>query len=302
MASESKKYTGYRPYFVKPNDWEVVEPDLAPIKEITLMPSTIETIDYAFHTWINEELDIFVTTNKGWNKVPVIWVAAERAFQIKDNKDLRDDSGRLKLPLITINRTSLVKDPAMKGVAWAHIPPKNDPRGGAILMARRINQNKTSNFANKDANKLTRGQTNFPTNNKKVVYNTITSPVPTYVVATYDVVIRTEYQQQLNEIFTPFIVRTGQINNFFIMHDGHKFEGFIQGEFGLENNVSNMDEAERTYKTTINIKILAYLVGSNKNEERPKITIRENAVEVRIPREKVIVGDKRPWLIPPKKE
>ena len=86
------------------------------------------------------------------------------------------------------------------------------------------------------------------------------------------------------------------------MHDGHKFEGFIQGEFGLENNVSNMDEAERTYKTTINIKILAYLVGSNKNEERPKITIRENAVEVRIPREKVIVGDKRPWLIPPKKE
>ena len=302
MASEEEKYKGYRPYFKKQNDWDA-KPDEAPaIKEITLMPSTIETIDFAFYDWINEKLDISVTTNRGWNKVPIMWVAAERAFQIKDNKDLRDANGRLKLPLITINRTSLIKDPNMKGVAWAHIPPEDDPRGGSILMARRINQNKTSNFANKDANNYSRGQTNFPRKNKKTVYETITSPVPTYVVATYDVVIQTEYQQQLNEIFTPFIVNTGQINNFFIMRDGHKFEGFIQGEFGIENNVSNMDETERTYKTTINIKILAYLLGASKNEERPKITIRENAVEVRIPRERVIVGDIRTFLVPPKKK
>ena len=302
MASEEEKYKGYRPYFEDPNDWTKGTSDKVPLKEITLMPSTIETIDYAFHEWVNEKLDIFATTNKGWKKVPVIWVANERAFQIKDNKDLRDANGRLKLPLITINRTSLIKDMAMKGVAWAHIPPTDDARGGAVVMARRISQNKTSNFANADAYKFSKGQANYPRKNKKVVYETITSPMPTYVVATYDVVIRTEYQQQINEIFTPFIVKTGQINNFFIHRDGHQFEGFIQGDFNLENNVSSMDEAERTYKTTINIKILAYLLGADKNEERPKIAIRENAVEVKTPRERVMTGDARPWLVPPEKE
>lgn len=295
MPSEEDKYKGYRPYFKEKREGD------EKIKEMVLMPSTIETIDTAFFRWLDEELDIFASSNQGWNKVPVIWVASERAYQIKNNKDLRDDKGRLKLPMITINRTSLIKDPAMKGVAWAHIPVQNDARGGAIVMARRINQDKTSNFANKDANKKTRGQKNFPTNNKKIVYNTITSPVPTYVVANYDVIIRSEYQQQLNEIFTPFMVRTGQINNFFIKDSGHKFEGFIQNDFSLDNNVSNLGDEERIYRTTINIKILGYLLGASKNEERPKITIRENAVELRTPREHVIVGDIKQFGKPPKK-
>jgi len=296
MPSEEAKYKGYRPYFKE----EERKDNL--IKEMVLMPSTIETIDAAFYRWIDEELNIFSSTNKGWKKVPIIWVAAERAYQIKNNKDLRDDNGRLKLPLITVNRTSLIKDPSMKGVAWAHIPVQNDARGGAIVMARRINQNKTSNFANADANKATRGQKNFPTKNKKIVYNTITSPVPTYVVANYDVIIRSEYQQQLNEMFTPFVVKTGQINNFFIKDSGHKFEGFIQGDFSLDNNVVNLGDEERIYRTTVNIKILGYLLGASKNEERPKITVRENAVEVRIPREHVIMGDIKEFGKPPEKK
>jgi len=106
----------------------------------------------------------------------------------------------------------------------------------------------------------------------------------------------------LNEIFTPFIVNTGQINNFFIKHDGHKFEGFIQGDFGLDNSIVNMGDGERTYQTTINIKILAYLLGADKNEERPKITIQESAVKVQFPSERVMVGDLRDWRTAPDKE
>jgi hypothetical protein len=35
-------------------------------------------------------LNVFCTTNKGFKKIPFIWVGAERAYQIKHNKDLRD--------------------------------------------------------------------------------------------------------------------------------------------------------------------------------------------------------------------
>ena len=271
------------------------------LKEVSFMPSTIETIDRSFIDFIDNKLDIIATTNKGWEKVPVLWVSAERAFQIKRDKGLRDSKGILKLPLITIERKGMKKDPNMKGVAWAHIPEVNDNKGGALTVARRIKQDKTANFLNADtyrkdgsmsAADVGEGQLNFPnTATSKVVYETVTMPIPTYVVVDYDVVIRTEYQQQINNIITPFITKTGQINNFMLRQEGHMFEGFIQGDFNQESNVAQLNEEERMYETSIKIKVLGYLIGEGPNRERPKLTLRENAVEVKIPREQVIFGD-----------
>jgi len=279
----------FRPYFPEEKKATGVA-----LKEITFMPSTIETIDYALHEWLNEELNIFCTTNDGWKKVPIIWSMPERAFQVKENKELRNLDNIFTFPVMSVERASLIKDPSMKGVAWSHIARQNDPKGGTLTVARRIQQEKTANFANKDARRRF-NQSTYPFNNKKVVYETITMPLPTYIVATYKVTITTEYQQQMNEIFTPFITSTGQINNFFINKDGHRFEGFIQGEFGLENNISNLGEEERKFQTTIDLKILGYLMGADKNDEQPKVTIRENAVEFKFVRERVIMGDKKDY-------
>ena len=264
------------------------------------MPSTIETIDRAMFRYLDEELNIFATSNKGWNKVPIIWVSAERAFQIKNNQDLCDSKGTLKLPLMTIERTSIVKDPASKGVAWAHLPPKNDAKGGAITIARTINQEKTSNFLNADSARkngrigrpaVGAGQQNSRRASDKIVYNTISTQIPTYVNVMYSVGIKTEYQQQINEILTPFITKTGQIDNFFIHDEGHKFEGFIQGNFGQGANVANLGQDERSYNTKIDIKILGYLIGEDTNAERPKVVMRENAVEFKFPRERAMTQD-----------
>ena len=131
--------------------------------------------------------------------------------------------------------------------------------------------------------------------NKKIVYQTMTMPMPTYVVANYQLGLKAEYQQQMNEMLSPFITVTGQISDFFIEKDGHRFEGFLEGDYSLSNNVANLGDEERKYETTINIKVLGYLLGAGKNEKYPKITIRENPVEFKMPREKVIFGDKRPW-------
>jgi hypothetical protein len=182
----------------------------------------------------------------------------------------------------------------MKGVAWSHLPRKNDARGGAITVARRISQEKTSNFANADAKRLYKQKT-YPFKNEKVVYETITMPLPTYVVATYKLTINTEYQQQMNEIVSPFFAYTGQINNFFINNEGHRFEGFVDGDVGLENNISNLSEEERSFKTVVTLKILGYLMGSDKNDDQPKVTIRESAAEIRITRERVVLGDDKDY-------
>jgi hypothetical protein len=45
------------------------------------------------------------------------------------------------------------------------------------------------------------------------------------------------------------------------------------------------------YQADINIKVLGYIIGEDKNQEQPKIVIRENAVEAKMPRERVMTGD-----------
>ena len=52
----------------------------------TLVPSSLETIDFALYRWLNETLDLYTDSNQGMRKVPIIWITAERAFQVKNNK------------------------------------------------------------------------------------------------------------------------------------------------------------------------------------------------------------------------
>ena len=275
---------------------------------ISYKPSTLETIDYAIYDWLNEEMNLSCTTNKGFKKTPLVWVSGERSWQVKNHKDLRDADGALIFPIITLDRTSLVKDPTKKGMFWGNIDPVQDAKGGSITIARKINQDKTANFTNASAYRkrskiasnegdVGGSQINFPNkkrDNPKIVYETITIPMPVYVTVTYVISIRTEYQQQMNELVQPFVTSTGGINYIILKRDGHSYETFIQQEFESNNNTTELGEETRIYETKININILGYLVGADKNYKQPKIVKRENQVEVRLPRERVILGDETP--------
>ena len=98
--------------------------------------STIETIDSAMLNHI-KKLNLHVMTNKGSIPVPIIWVGAERTYQLKNDLTLRDSEGLLKLPLITIERKELTKDPA-KSPLPSNIPDYGE--GGYIPVRRRIVQ------------------------------------------------------------------------------------------------------------------------------------------------------------------
>ena len=273
------------------------------VHEVQFMPSTLEVIDRAMFRFIDEELDLHADSVDGWRKVPALWVSAERAFQIKHNKELRDPNGVLKLPLITLERTSVEKDPAFKGTFQAHVPDSGRIRRITIPAAQTIQHEKTSNFQNAwtarrhghPTNPLVgHGQLNFPAETGKknrTVYQVKYLPIPVWVKVMYSLKIRSEYMQQMNNMFQPFLTKTGQINNFFITEEGHRYEGFIEGDFSQTNNVAEMGEDERSYETDVKIKVLGYLMGEGSNDEKPKISIRENVVEVKIPREKVVVDD-----------
>jgi hypothetical protein len=266
------------------------------LKEVGMLSSRIEDIDYAITSWLKEDLDLSTITNEGNKRVPVIWQTPERAFQIKSDHDLRhpidDGGGVITLPVVTIERTAITKDPSRKGGYQAHIfSDKRNGRTGRITIAKRIKQDKTRNFAvvgNTRTNTSGTRQKFFPRVNKKVVIETLSIPIPIYVNLDYKIVVKTEYQQQMNDLTQPFMTRTGQINSFIMRRNGHLYEAFIDQGFNQSNNVSNLAEDERQFTSEINIKVLGYLIGEGNSDDRPIVTKEESVVEITFPRETVV--------------
>ena len=266
------------------------------LKEVGMLASRIEDIDYAITSWLKEDLDLTTITNEGNKRVPVLWQTPERAFQIKNNHDLRhpvdNGGGVITLPVVTIERTSITKDPTRKGGYQAHIfSDKKNGRTGRLTIAKRIKQDKTRNFAvvgNTRTNTSGTRQKFFPRVNKKVVIETLSIPIPIYVNLDYKIVVKTEYQQQMNDLVQPFMTRTGQINSFIMRRNGHLYEAFIDQGFNQTNNVANLGEDERQFTSEINIKVLGYLVGEGNSDDRPIVTKEESIVEITFPRETIV--------------
>ena len=244
--------------------------------------SSIEDVDFALYDWLDKTLNLSCATGDGFKKTPVIWVTPERAYQIKQNKEFRDINGTINPPLMTIERTSIVKDVKNNGVYFTNLPPKNNRH----IVSRRINQKKTSEFANADFKKQY-GIVQFarPKKNQKVVYEFKSMLLPVYATFTYNINIFTQYQQQMNELLQPFLARTGSTKYFLVERDGYKYECFIENNIETKNNIASMEEEERKYLSTITIKVLANLLSDGVNEEDTVIKTFENAVELKIPRE-----------------
>jgi len=260
------------------------------LKEISFSVSTIETIDWAFYNWLND-LNIHVETNKGFKEVPILWAGQSRAYHMKNDHRIRDENGKLILPIMTIERKSLAKRMNKKGTVYAGLDSVNDEKGGVITIARQIQQDKTANFANADSQKSMIRQPNFPRENKKIVYQTVSIPIPIYLDIVYEININTEYQQQMNDILAKIGTFAGGLNYFTISHENHRYEAFMGEEWSLDNNIATIGEEERKYSTKISTNVLGYIISADKNQDSPKIVIRENAVEIKIPREHVIFGD-----------
>tara|TARA_R100000008_G_C3579793_1_gene167681 strand:+ start:1120 stop:2049 length:930 start_codon:yes stop_codon:yes gene_type:complete len=268
------------------------------LQDIGMHASTIEVVDQSLVSWVKEDLRPVASTNKGLSPVPVLWVTPERAFQIKNKKQLRDETGNLKLPLITIERTNITKDPARKGGFQAHLfSDKKNGRSGRFVIAKRIKQDKTREFLVNDAVRpanQTGGtiQEHYPHKNlKKLVIQIVSIPIPVYINANYKITIETEYQSQMNELVTPFITRPGQINSFLLNRNGHRYEAFVESDFSQSNNTANMGEDNRKFITEITIRVLGYLIGDGEDRDRPIVRIDENVVELRQPQERVLAGD-----------
>ena len=247
-------------------------------------PSTLETIDVAFYNWVNEELDLHIRANKETRKVPVVWAGAERAYQIKKSKESRDGSDTLILPMITIERTGVQKDPTKMGPFGNNVYNNKDRRVNNFYVAREIQADKTKNFANAESERVM-GDKNTRHKSKKVVYEFSFIPTPTWVHVSYTVKLISEYQTHMNSLVTPFMSRYGNAYSFSLGDKDNSYEGFIAQDFAQNNNLSSLAEEERRFETDIQIRVEGFLIGEGENQQQQRVAIRENQVKVRFGKE-----------------
>lgn len=267
--------------------------------DLELKPSTLENIDTALFRFLDEVLDLHSENSDGVVKVPVVFASAERSFLSKRSAEGRDNDGTMNLPIISVERTTVSKDLNKTTAYYGPTPFFIDSiHGSYIRINKTIVEDKTNNFAVadniKNSNGVKRtpnGQAHYPSNNKKIVTVSYYVPRPVSINVNYNITIKTNYIQQMNNLIVPFINIGDYAKMVKISNDGHFYEAFFDGTFATTNTVSNMTTSERTYQTNITVGVIGYLIGEGENQIRAKVIKRENAVELKIPREKVIIGD-----------
>ena len=217
---------------------------------------TLETVDSAVRDYFDKKISISVDTEKGRNKVPVIFAAGERWKMIRDNKGLRDENGTLILPVIAIRRTNIDRTPGMRALG------QETP---FITISKRIHD-KTGNIQNLVNTRKLNG---FPQLRKSPVFEYLTIPFPDFAVVFYEIVIWTQYQTQMNEILQKIFYNYEHMDSFVmpVEYDGKKrkgnsyyFVGFRDGTVVPQSNVEEFTNQERIIKYSYTIKVPAYFI------------------------------------------
>lgn len=248
------------------------------------MPS-FEYFDGAMLNWV-KDLNISADGNDGFKRIPVMWYGTERAHQIKSGMEIRDRSGTIILPVITVGRTGVSKSPSIKGAYYANIPAVRDYLGGTITVAKKLKHAKSSEFNNNRALQKT-GQVNYKFVDGEVepyyVYETKSIHIPVYLETTYEINIWTSYQQQMNEAVQAIVTNAqmGNLNYFTIGYKDYRFEAFMDENIVEENNVAALNTEDRRYKTKMTFKVLGYVIGEGKNQKQQNVVKREGITKVK---------------------
>ena len=225
---------------------------------------TIESIDAAILDWFDRTVDAHVDDPVGKRKVPVKMASGERWVTSREKKGIRDDSGKIILPVITIRRTGIDPDVSMQSLG-IETP--------TLQIAKRISA-KTNNLQN--LNNAAAPALKSPIS--PVVYEVTTIPFPERKVMNYEIQIQTQYQVQMNAILEKMFSLTELQNSFVapLENDnrqppkGENFEdrkkmdkayvvGFFDSASSDNGNLEEFTDQERIIRYTTSIRVPAVL-------------------------------------------
>ena len=170
-------------------------------------------------------------------KVPLIYGNAERWEGARKNGYLRDQRGRIQIPLVMFKRNSIQRDDTRQGF-----------KDGARMPAYQVysKTNRYERFSLQNGIQPTRE-----------LYNVA---VPDYVTVTYEVMIWTSFTEHMNKIVEAFQYAT---DRYWGTENGYKFRTRLDS---FENQQEVGEGTERVIRTTFTMTVNAYLLPEQFNK------------------------------------
>jgi hypothetical protein len=202
---------------------------------------TIYDHDYAILSYIRDAIKPKISENDAMIDVPVQYANGEKWSQIQANGFMRDGTGKVMTPLIMIRRNSITERDILKKLDInLDLAPDGRKSGNAIIMQ--------SKYTNK--NRYDRFST---TTNSKPNKEYYISVIPEFVDISYDILIWTALQEQLNQIVEQIMPTGG-----FAWGTTWKFPCYISDySFDLSNDPGN----DRIVKATLPITMKGTIVA-----------------------------------------
>lgn len=257
---------------------------------------TLESIDAAIYDWFDRTVDSHVeTATKDRMKVPVRLASGERWATAREKKGIRDNKGKLILPIISIRRTTVDPDLTMSslGVETA-----------TIQIAKRLSQ-KTSRMQNLNAAASPAQKNSL----SPVVYEVTTIPFPERKVITYELQIQTQYITQMNTILEKLWSQVELQNSFvaplenvdYQPQKGEQFEdrkplnnhyvvGFFDSSHSDAGNLEEFTDQERIVRYNTSIRVPAVL-QLDPEGEKPAVKVERTAFGLSFGSESVHIVD-----------
>ena len=198
---------------------------------------TIEDVDWAIMSYIRDVIKPQIIENGQTIDVPIMYANGEKWAQVQARGYMRDRKGKIMTPILSIRRSSITERDTLKSLGTNENPAGND----FVYRNKHTLQNKYDRFS------VLQG-----TKPSKEYY---LAPVPEFVDVSYELLLWTEYTEQMNSLIEQLMPLGG-----FAWGTTWKFNTYI-GDYSFET-MNNTGE-DRMVRATIPLTTKATLLFEN---------------------------------------
>jgi hypothetical protein len=198
---------------------------------------TIEDVDWAIISYIQKIINPQIIENGQTIDVPVMYSNGEKWAQVQARGYMRDRKGKIMTPIISIRRTAIAERDMLK-----KLDVNQNPAGNAQIL-----QNKHTKVNRYDRFSVQQGA--------KPLNEYYVSAIPEYIDASYELLLWTEYTEQMNSLVEQIMPTGG-----FAWGTTWKFPTFIQ-DYSFET--VNATAEDRIVRATIPLICKATLMMSH---------------------------------------
>lgn len=256
----------------------------------------LEDVDVAIYNLFDKDNPLYIlsrdedNTQQYQKKVPVVFATGER-FALRERREpIRDKSGAIILPVVSIRRTSLSQAKENMGSAIGQDTgdfvikkrlSSKDPQYQNIInkigLKNQDNVSSANNLLNaldetgsQDGKVASRraesGESDFTLNNKieRNIVEVITIPFPKRFVATYEVVFWTSFTTHMNQMIERVLSNyDGQGNTYKLStNKGYYFVAYFDDEIQPQDNSEEFTNDERIKQYSFTVQVPGYMIAN----------------------------------------